>query len=84
MAKHASKKDKELHTAFIPTKVPCERGKKDQLLKAARFPKTTCIDRTTFCHEGKLYIKATCDTKGAAMSYADRVKPLITVLQKVL
>ena len=84
MSKHAPKKKTELHTAFIPTKVSCLREKKDQLLKAARYPKTTCIDRTTFCHEGKLYIKATCDTKGAAMSYADRVKPLITVLQKVL
>lgn len=78
-------KEKESHTAFIPTKVHCGgRDAKNRLLKAARFPKTTCIDRVVFCHDGKLFIKATCDTKGQAMSYADRVKPLVKVLEKVL
>jgi len=84
VAKRVSKKPTEVHAAFIPTKVSCQREKKDQLLKVARFPKTTCIDRVVFCHEGKMFIKATCDTKGAAMSYADRVKPLVRVIEKVI
>jgi hypothetical protein len=71
-------------SAFVPTKISCLREKKNQLLKAARFPKTTCIDRVVFCHDGRLFIKATCDSKGQAMSYADRVKPLVKVLEKVL
>lgn len=71
-------------SAFVPTKITCLREKKNQLLKAARHPKTTCTDRIVFCHDGKLFIKATCDTKGQAMAYADRVKPLVKVLEKVL
>jgi hypothetical protein len=70
-------------SAFVPTKINCLKDKKNQLLKAARFPKTTCIDRVVFCHSGKLFIKATCDTKGQAMAYADRVKPLIRILEAV-
>lgn len=83
MAKPAAK-PKDVHNAFIPTKIPCSREKKESLLKVARFPKTTCIDRVIFCHEGRMFIKASCDTKGAAMSYADRVKPLVKVVEKVL
>jgi hypothetical protein len=70
-------------SAFIPTKIPCTREKKNQLLKAARHPKTSCIDRVAFCHGGRLYIKATCDTKGQAMAYADRMKPLVRILEAV-
>lgn len=77
-------KEKETHSAFIPTKVHCGRDAKNTLLRAARSTKTTCMDRVVFCHEGKLFIKATCDTKGQAMAYADRVKTITRVLEKVL
>jgi len=69
--------------AFIPTKIDCGREIKNKLIKVARMVKTTCTDRVVFCHEGKLFIKATCDTKGQAMAYADRVKPYVKILKSV-
>lgn len=81
MAKKQAKPKPEPVNAFAPTKIPCDRDRKNQVLKVARFIKTTCTDRVVFCHEGRLYVKATCDTKGAAMSYADRLKPLTRALE---
>jgi hypothetical protein len=81
--KEAPKPKPAPSTAYVPTKIACLKDKKNQLLKVARFPKTTCTDRVVFCHEGKLFIKATCDTKGQAMSYADRVKPLARIIEAV-
>lgn len=79
----ASKPKPDPTSAFVPTKIACLKDKKNQLLKVARFPKTTCMDRVVFCHDGKLFIKATCDTKGQAMAYADRVKPLVKIIEAV-
>jgi hypothetical protein len=70
-------------SAFVPTKIGCLRDRKNQLLKVARLPKTTCTDRVVFCHDGRLYIKATCDTKGQAMAYADRIKPMVRILEAI-
>lgn len=81
MAKKQPKPKPEPVSSFAPTKIPCDRDAKNRLLKVARHIKTTCTDRVVFCHEGRLYVKATCDTKGQAMAYADRLKPLTRVLE---
>lgn len=84
MAKSSAKKKPEPVNAYVPTKIHCDRDAKNRLIKLARHTvKTTCTDRVVFCHEGRLFIKATCDTRGQAGAYADRLKPLIRVLESL-